>query len=85
MTRSNQNGGEICLVQMTLAARKAAQMTVGDWILDGYCLLLLANIKDDWLIDRENLPSENPIPSEGPIIQREEEIINRLEEIPRSI
>jgi len=61
---------------------KAAQMTVGDWILDGYCLLLLANIKDDWLIDRENLPSENPIPSEGPIIQREEEIINRLEEIP---
>ncbi|WP_206742054.1 hypothetical protein [Haloferax sp. ATB1] len=60
---------------------KAVQMTVGDWILDGYCLLLLSNIKEDWLKDSGNLPSENPIPSEGPIIQREEEIINRLEEI----
>ncbi|NUC72996.1 hypothetical protein HTZ84_11855 [Haloterrigena sp. SYSU A558-1] len=61
---------------------KAVQMTVGDWILDGYCLLLLANFEEDWLNDSENLPSENPIPAEDPIIQREEEIINRLEEIP---
>ncbi|WP_158056543.1 hypothetical protein [Halorussus halophilus] len=61
---------------------KAVQMTVGDWILDGYCLLLLANIKDGWVKDSGNLPSENPIPAEGPIVQREEEIINRLEEIP---
>jgi hypothetical protein len=61
---------------------KAVQMTVGDWILDGYCLLLLANIEGDWLRDSGNLPSENPIPAEAPIVQREEEIINRLEEIP---
>jgi hypothetical protein len=61
---------------------KAVQMTVGDWILDGYCLLLLVNIEGDWLRDSGNLPSENPIPAEAPIVQREEEIINRLEEIP---
>ncbi|WP_431359063.1 hypothetical protein, partial [Halovenus amylolytica] len=40
---------------------KAVQMTVGDWILDGYCLLLLSNIKEDWLKDSGNLPSEKRV------------------------